>query len=399
MKHLKIVDLIGRFPPVYGGGGNVEISRGKELVKRGHEVLFITPRYKRVHPKTEVYQGIKVIRVYPPLKGPISEMFYVLNSFLKMILTGIHPDVIVDCIPYGNSMIITNIFSKMLKVPVIARLTQTGANEPSSSETSKFGWIRKKYFSMYQSTMAISPDLVSNCLKAGIKCERVQLIPDCVDTAKFSPVSPEEKRKLKGRLFPDLQGLVVLIVGNVSKRKRSHLAVEAWKILLSTYHEPAKLVFVGPTKSSGHPFDEEYVERLRATILNYGLDDSVLLTGFKENVHEYYQAADLTLFVSEREGLPGVVLQSMSSGVPVVTTNIENISEYMLTNGREGLITSDDPNEISQAMVTLLSDADLRDTMGKNARQNVVERFSIERNTDMVEELFFSITMEKHKIK
>jgi glycosyltransferase involved in cell wall biosynthesis len=396
-KSLKIVYIIGRFPPVYGGGGNVEISRNKELVKRGHQVFFITPRYESVHPKFEDYQGIKVFRVYPALKGPISEIFYVLNSFVKMILMGIHPDLIVDCIPYGNSMIITNFFSKLLKIPVVARLTQTGANEPSSAVTSKFGWIRKKYFSMYQSTIAISPDLVSNCLKAGISSDRVQLIPDCVDTDKFAPISQAEKLGLKKQLFPNHQGSIVLIVGNVSKRKRSHLAIEAWKVLVSKYKAQATLVFVGPIRSSGHPFDEEYVERLREKIHEYGLYDSVVLTGFQSNVHEYYQVSDMTLFVSEREGLPGVVLQSMSSEVPVVTTDIPNVSEYMLTDGIEGFITSDDPEEVAERTIALLSNPDLRLSMGKNARQNVLERFGIERNTDVVEQLFLSVAVGQAK--
>lgn len=388
---MNIVYLIGRFPPVYGGGGNVEIFRSKELVKRGHTVHFITPRYERSHPAFEVYEGIKVIRVFPPLRGPISELVYVLNFFIKVIGMDVKPDLIIDAIPYGNSMILTRLFSRLLKIPVIARLTQTGANEPLATKKGKFGFVRRKLYSTYDNTIAISPDLFENCKQAGIPLNRVTLIPICVDTDLFCPINHSDKSKLRSQLFPDVQGKIITIVGNVSSRKRSHLAIEAWKILKSAYDDYATLVFVGPIKSTGHPFDEVYVEKLREKIRQYGLENSVIFTGFQKNVHEYFQVSDITLFVSEREGLPGVVLQSMSTEIPIITTNIENVTCYMLTDGIEGFITSDDPREISEKMMILLSDSKLRDSMGKNGRKNVLKRFSIIENTNQIEELFRNV--------
>lgn len=385
---MKIAYLIGRFPPVYGGGGNIEITRNKELIRRGHKVYFITPRYERNHPAFEVYEGINVIRVFPALHGPISEMVYVFISFLQIIKLNIKPDLLIDAIPYGNSMLLTYFFSKILNVPVIARLTQSGANEPLNAKEGKFGFFRNKLFSTYDHTIAISPDLFEICIKSGIPENRISLIPDCVDTELFSPISEIEKNRLRNELFPGVEGKIVTVIGNVSKRKRPHLAIEAWKILKSTFSEPVNLVFVGPIKSSGHPFDEIYVEQLREEIQLYNLGNSVIFTGFRRNVHEYFQVSDITLFVSEREGLPGVVLQSMSAEIPVVTTNIENITEYMLTNGKEGFITSDDPREISERIMILLSDSKLRDSMGKNGRKNVLNRFGVINNTNQIEELF-----------
>ena len=222
-----IVYLIGRFPPVYGGGGNIEIIRNKELVNRGHIVYFLTPRFEKTHLAYENHEGINVIRIFPPLRGPLSELIFVLNAFISIIKLKIKPDLIVDVFPYGNSMLITRFFSKILNIPIIARLSQSGANEPLAAIKGKLGFLRKKLLFTYKSTIAISPDLIENCKEAGIPVDRIALIPDCVDTDLFCPVDDVEKTKLRNRLFPNVQGKIITVVGTVTKRKRPHLAIEA----------------------------------------------------------------------------------------------------------------------------------------------------------------------------
>jgi glycosyltransferase involved in cell wall biosynthesis len=395
MEKLTIVYIMNRFPPVYSGVAIVEIIKNKELVRRGHKVFFITPKYDRKHPDFELYEGINVIRVQPPLRGPISEIFYVLATFIKIIQMKIRPDVIVDTIPFGNPMPFIRLFTKIRRIPVVARLSQSGANEPLDAMNGAFGFMRKRFLSTYDKSIAISPDLYEICKRARIPDNRIELIPDCVDTDLFSPVDVNKKFAIREQLFPGIKGAIVTVVGNVSKRKRPHLAIETWKILKSKYSEPATLVFVGPVKSTGHQFDEEYVDQLKKRIQQYNLDDSVLFTGFQKNIQEYYQASDITLFVSEREGLPGAVLQTMSAEIPIVTVNIEKITEYMLSDGKEGYITSDDPHEISGRMITLLSNLEIQKLMGKNGRINVLGRFSIKEIADQTEKLFQIVIANK----
>ena len=389
---MKICYIIGRFPPVYGGATNVEILKSKYLIEKGHDIYFITPRFDKEHPKFEVFEGINVIRVYPALKGPVSELLYVLNAFLQLIFLRIKPDLLVDVIPFGNSMLITRLFSIILRLPIVARLTQSGSNEPLSALKGKFSFIKKRLFSTYKKIIAISPDLYKNCLQAGISKDRVKLIPNCVDTERFLPLEEDEKIELRNKLFPGLMGGIVTVVGAVSERKRAHLAVEVWRVLKSKYDRPVTLVFVGPVESSGHPFDVDYVDQLKQTINNYRLSDSIIFTGLKENVQAYFQVSDILLFLSKREGLPGVVLQSMSSGIPIITTKMENITEFILTNGHEGIISSDEPKEIADHIITLLSNAELRQAMGIKGRQNALNRFSIPEVSRKIEHLYFHVS-------
>jgi glycosyltransferase involved in cell wall biosynthesis len=386
-----IVYLIGRFPPVYGGQTSVEIDINRELAKRGHTIYFITPKYDKTHAEYENYEGINVIRVNPPLKSSLSELNYVLNAFIKIRILKITPDIIIDLIPFGNSMVITRYFSKLWNVPIVCKPSQAGANEPLAAGKGKFGFILKKLFGTYSKFIAISPILLENFRRAGIPDNKIEFISNCVDTDLFAPVAKSVKYKLRQKLFSTLKGKIVIVVGNVSKRKRSHLAIEAWKIFKTNFLEPATLVFVGPVKSTGHPFDEKYVDELKSKIQQYGLADSVIFTDFQKNVHEYFQTSDISLFVSEREGLGMVVLESMSTEIPIVTVAIDKITDYILTNGKEGFITTDDPHEISERMITLLSNSEIGKVMGKNGRRTVLVRFSVNEVADLIENLYRNV--------
>ena len=374
---MNIAVIIGRFPPVFGGQTPVEIEIHGELLKRGHTVIFLTPKYDKSHAEYEKYEGINILRVNPPLKNPFFELLFVHNAFTKIKEMKFAPDIILDLIPFGNSMLITRIYSKLWNIPVVCKLSQEGSNEPLAARKGKFGFFRKKLFNTYQKIIAISPILVENSILAGIPENRIELIPNCVNTDLFTPVDDDEKNKLRMQLLPHVNGNIVMVVGNVSPRKQSHFAVEVWNLLKSNFSESTTLAFVGPIKSTGHPFDQQYVDQLRQKIQQYNLKDSVIFTGFRKNIHEYFQASDITLFVSKREGLGMVVLESMSVGVPIVTVKLDKISEYLLSNGKEGYITSENPSEIVERLVTLLCNSDLRKSMGQNGRKNVVERFSV----------------------
>jgi glycosyltransferase involved in cell wall biosynthesis len=385
---MRIAEIIGRYPPVYGGQTPVEIEINRQLAKRGHLIYFLTPRYDKIHAEYEYYEGINVVRVSPPLKGPLSELIYILNAFTKIRKLKIAPDIIVDLIPFGNSMLITRFFSKFWNIPVIGKLSQAGTNEPLASGNGSFGFLRKQLYDTYSKIIAIAPILVENCKLAGIVEDRVKLISNCLNTDLFVPVVDNVRQELKQRLFPGVKGKIVTVVGSVSKRKRPHLAIEAWKILKTKYVESATLVFIGPVTSSGQPFDGQYVDQLNKKICQYGLEDSVIFTGFQKNVHEYFQVSDIALFVSEREGLGMVVLEAMSSETPVVTVNLEKITEYILTDEKEGFVTSDDPFEISDRILILLSNPEIGKSMGKFGRMKVLDKFSVNKITDEIENLY-----------
>ncbi|MDD3581629.1 MAG: glycosyltransferase [Desulfobacca sp.] len=80
----------------------------------------------------------------------------------------------------------------------------------------------------------------------------------------------------------------------------------------------------------------------------------------------------------------------MACGLPVIITphcHLPEVSEW-----NAGLIVDTDPQEISQAMITMLQDNKMRQAMGQNAKSLVGERFTWKRVAEMTSELLLDLT-------
>lgn len=120
-------------------------------------------------------------------------------------------------------------------------------------------------------------------------------------------------------------------------------------------------------------------------------------------VREYYRRADLFILGCEiapngdRDGIPNVLIESMAMGVPVVTTNVSAIPE-LVEHGRTGLLVPPgDPDAMVQAIITLLTDADLRKKIIVNAQQNVRQHFDSHTLINGLADLYRRAMGEKRK--
>jgi glycosyltransferase involved in cell wall biosynthesis len=90
----------------------------------------------------------------------------------------------------------------------------------------------------------------------------------------------------------------------------------------------------------------------------------------------------------DRDGMPNVLLEAMASGVPVVSTAVVGIPEW-IQSGRNGLLVDPrNPAMLADALDLLLADADLRDRLAQAARQTIEAHFAIERNAVELVTLF-----------
>jgi glycosyltransferase involved in cell wall biosynthesis len=110
-----------------------------------------------------------------------------------------------------------------------------------------------------------------------------------------------------------------------------------------------------------------------------GIEDVLLMPGFREDVDRFYALADLSVLTSLSEGLSITILESMWHGVPVVVTDVGGNLE-IVKQGRTGvLVPPGDPTRFAEAVVRLLRDPALRSRFGQRARQVIREEFGLER--------------------
>ena len=124
-------------------------------------------------------------------------------------------------------------------------------------------------------------------------------------------------------------------MGEVNKNKNHRTAVEAIARLCNP-----NIYYVICGRG---PLLEEHKNLAR----HLGIADRVIFTGYRENVADFYQMADIFLFPSFREGLPVAVMEAMASGLPVIATRIRGSSDLV---SEENLFEPTDVKGIAKAI-------------------------------------------------
>jgi sugar transferase (PEP-CTERM/EpsH1 system associated) len=134
---------------------------------------------------------------------------------------------------------------------------------------------------------------------------------------------------------------------------------------------------------------------LEALAGDLGVADRIHWAGHRRDVPHLLPAFDLLAQPSLHEGLPNTVLEAMACGLPVVATAVGGTPE-VIVDGLTGLLVPPrDADALAQAMVTLLSNADLRRTMGRAGRERVAQRFTAERMVEQTQRLYGQLLTEK----
>ncbi|TFH91611.1 glycosyltransferase [Vibrio ouci] len=142
--------------------------------------------------------------------------------------------------------------------------------------------------------------------------------------------------------------------------------------------------------------DGELKAELQQQIIDLAVEDVVTLKGSlpQENVKQYLRQAAVfaaPCIVGEdgnRDGLPTVLLESMALGTPCVSTDVTGIPEVIL-DGQTGLMVEQrNPNSLAKALLSLLSQSQLRVTLSQKARSLIESQFNIHNNAQKIRALF-----------
>ena len=173
-----------------------------------------------------------------------------------------------------------------------------------------------------------------------------------VDLSSFERRSDNE-RNLSLRMalgIPD-DALVLLSVGELNKNKNHKVVINA---LNKLQRKDVFYVICGTGNK------KEYLQSL---ISKYGLQNRVILPGFRTDVSEFYKMADLFVFPSLREGIPGAVMEAAATGVTVIASDIRGIRDIITDPGYR--FSPTDADELSKLIERTLS-RDNRDNQETN---------------------------------
>jgi glycosyltransferase involved in cell wall biosynthesis len=179
--------------------------------------------------------------------------------------------------------------------------------------------------------------------KGLLSADRIIQFPTRVDTSVFRPMPRHQAREALGLDGP---GPVIVTCGRINKVKGWDLLVRAFDLFRGT-HQDARLVFVG---------DGEDRPLLQQAIHEQGLAGAVLITGFQPpaKVVQYYNASDVVVVGSYKEGWSVAMLEALACGRAVVSTDVSGARD-MVVDGQNGFVVPDrDPRLFATAMAQAL---------------------------------------------
>lgn len=356
------------FPPEEGIGFYV-YNLSKKLIEHGHEITVITRGF--IKTQKEILDDIKIIKVpFLPLY-PIHVQFhgYFVNRLFKSIrdefdIVHIHTPLTP---PIKTSLpIITTIHGSLLgnaKDIEVVDLKSLGTK--FLTKYISYPLVHKLIYISSCVTTVSHP--VKSELKEYYSFNNVLVVENGVDEEKFTP--------------SDEKGNYILYVGRLSYGKGLFDLLKIAKEIGKDYDVRFYLVGKG-----------ELGKKLKKEIKKENLNNVKLLGGLShDKLVKIYQKANLFLFPSYYEGFPTVVLEAMSSGLPVLVSDIEAHKNF-ITDGKNGiLIEKGSVIDASQKITFLLNNTDLMDKLGKNARKTIEMKFTWNKISRIFEEKYFKI--------
>ena len=140
--------------------------------------------------------------------------------------------------------------------------------------------------------------------------------------------------------------------------------------------------------------DGELLDVCRERITSQGLPVKVL--GWQSEIEKVLSAADIVILTSDNEGTPLSLIQAGMASLPVVATRVGSIPEVVL-DGKTGIITSLDVQDISDALQKLAKSSALRDQMGTAAQEFTLANFGVNRLVHDHEELYKRLLTNRAK--
>lgn len=233
----------------------------------------------------------------------------------------------------------------------------------------------------------ISEHVRAALIESGVDAARCHLIYDGCDAAALRARVKRPAAEVRREFGVENGQPLLCLVGNLKPWKGQRTAVEA-AALLRRMFPGLTLLLVGSSS------DKPYVASLRNLIAAEELGEAVRLTGFRPDVAELMNAADLVLHTSiEPEPLGLVILEAAALAKPCVATAIGGPAETIEHEVSGLLVPPGDPQALAAAVGRLLGEPRLARAMGEAGRQRLESRFSLRSHLDRVQALYASLAV------
>jgi glycosyltransferase involved in cell wall biosynthesis len=208
--------------------------------------------------------------------------------------------------------------------------------------------------------------------------EKLVLIHNGIDPAPWLSARSERVR----REFGPGNVPVLAMIGRLAPQKDPLTLLEACKLLKADF----RLMIVGDGELHGRA--EEFVAQ-------NDLHHKVTFTGERHDIPEILAASDILVLSSRWEGLPLVVIEAETAGLPVVASGVGGVPE-LIEDGITGFVVPPrNPRALADIIQRLLDDTQLRRRIGSAAREKALREFTLHDMLTKTHQLYEDILRNK----
>jgi len=257
-------------------------------------------------------------------------------------------------------------------------------------ESRKYRLLRRWLLPLIDRFLPVSRDLQSWLVKkVGIPPSRIVCIPNGIDVANFATASGSGVRPLLGSFAPP----GTILIGTVGRldavKDQAGLIVAFCQLCeaLPAERERLRLVLVGegPQRAA-----------LESQIESTGLSAQVRLLGNRNDVAALLAEFDVFVLSSIAEGMPGVLLEAMATGLPVVATAVGGVGEVVAADVTGTLVPASDSEALAGALASYVLDTGLRIERGTAGRVRVISRFGLQTMLSAYTALYDELLNQAH---
>jgi glycosyltransferase involved in cell wall biosynthesis len=248
--------------------------------------------------------------------------------------------------------------------------------------------IMGKYFTDYIFTQS-EEDKASAVEENIIAADKVKTIGNGVDTSIFNPqqVSDSKLKKMRAEFKTAEDEQIICFIGRLVREKGILELMEAFEKIIEE-NDQVKLMIVGDAASDR---DQETKKILKELLEKEKFRDKIIMTGYRKDIPALIALSDLFVLPSHREGMPRSIIEAMMMAKPVVATNIRGCREEVVDSRTGYLVPVEAPAELAAKISKILSDAELKESMGQAGRKRALELYDedkvIERQLEVLDRL------------
>jgi glycosyltransferase involved in cell wall biosynthesis len=361
---MRILVINSEYPPIGGGAGNASANIARWLAAFGHEVAVLTAHFGDL-PRLETQDGVTIHRL-PALRrkqdrsGALEQLAFIASGTLHSLglARRFKPDVTLAFfgVPSGAIAWALNI---LYRIPYVVSLR--GGDVPG---------FRPYDFKVFHKLIGPFLRVIWHSASGVIANSRgLRSLARAFDSSIEIPIIPngvEVSRFDAGQR--DWSAPRLLSVGRIVYQKGLDLGLRALAQLKD-------LDWHWSIAGDGPQMDP-----LKSLAQELGIAERVTFLGWqsKADLTQAYHRANLFLFPSRHEGMPNAVLEAMASGLPVIATRIAGNEELVLDGETGVLVAPEDVNALRDGLRRLLTDAQMRERMGRASRLRVEREYSWE---------------------